>query len=79
MGDEDITVTVTYIQDAPAGLLGDVNCDGKVDFSDVAALNAYLMNAGTLSEQGLINANVNGDSGITGADVAALNKLLLGL
>ena len=69
--------SVTYIP--PAGLLGDVNCDGVVDFSDVAALNAYLMNAGTLTEQGLANANVNGDEIVSGADLAALNKLLLGL
>ena len=34
-------------------LLGDVNCDGVVDFADVSALYAFLANIGTLNNLGV--------------------------
>ena len=69
---------ITVIMPEPQGLMGDVNDDGVVDFDDVTLLNAYLLNAAELTEEGLANANVNGDSRISSADVVALNKLILG-
>ena len=69
---------VVDMPERPAGLLGDVDCDGDIDFDDVTLLNAYLLNAAELSEQGLANANVNGDNKVSSADVVALNKLILG-
>ena len=46
---------------APAGLRGDVNCDGQVTMSDLTALSAFLLGKGTVTPQGLLNADVNGD------------------
>ncbi len=77
MGAGNVSVTVTYTKNSTV-LIGDVDCDGDVDFDDVTLLNAYLLNAAEISEQGLINANVNGDNKISSADVVALNKLILG-
>ena len=59
MGAEDVTVTVTYTKSAQT-LIGDVDVNGVVDMRDVTMLNSYLVNCGTVSEQGLINANVSG-------------------
>ena len=78
MGTSDVFVTVVYTADGPTGLTGDVDCDGDIDFDDVTLLNAYLLNAAELTEQGLINANANGDNKVSSADVVALNKLILG-
>ena len=56
----EYVVTYTSLYVPSVTLLGDVNCDNVVDMRDVTALNAYLVNCGNVSEQGLINANVNG-------------------
>ncbi len=79
MGTAAVSVTVTYTKDAPAGLLGDVNCDGVVDMKDVTALNAYLVNAGELTAQGLINADVSGTDGVTAYDATLIAMIALGI
>lgn len=38
---------------------GDVNCDGKVDILDVIALNKALLAGAVLTDQGMLNADVN--------------------
>lgn len=58
--------------------LGDVNCDGFVDFSDVSALYAYLMNTASLSEQGMLNADINGTGTLTMEDASLLCAMLIG-
>jgi len=60
-------------------ILGDANCDGSVDAADAAAILRHLAGLGTLSAQGLINANVNGDSEVDAADAAAILRSLAGL
>ena len=60
MGAGNVTVTVTYRTNSPVTLIGDADCNGVVDMRDVTALNAYLVNSGTLTAQGILNANVNG-------------------
>jgi|GEM_PF-3253065 len=60
------------------GLIGDVNCDGFVTFSDVAALYNYIVGGDEITDQGRINADVNGDGTINFADVAALYNFILG-
>ena len=79
MGAGNVTITVTYTKNAPAGLLGDVNCDGVVDMKDVTTLNAYLMNCGQLSADGLANADVNGDGTINAYDSTLIAMISLGL
>jgi alpha-tubulin suppressor-like RCC1 family protein len=61
----------------PLPLLGDVNCDGVVDFCDVTTLYAFLMNCALLSNQGLINANMNQDSRVDMNDVSAIYMYIL--
>ena len=79
MGAADVEVTVVYTENtAPAGILGDVNCDGIVDFSDASALAAYLMGGSTPSAQGLINADANQDGSVTIADVTAIYAIIFG-
>lgn len=75
----EYTVTYTALYQPPAGLLGDVNCDGVVDMKDVTALNAYLVNCGEVSEQGLINADVSGSDGVTAYDSTLIAMIALGI
>ncbi|MCD7811356.1 MAG: beta-mannosidase [Ruminococcus sp.] len=60
-------------------LYGDANVDGAIDISDSVAILSYISNAEKypLSEQGLINADVNqrGD-GISNNDALAIQRLL---
>ena len=77
--DTTITVVLHEIQVEPTGLLGDVNCDDVVDMRDVTTLNAYLMNCGLISEQGLANADVSGDGVIDAYDSTLIAKLALGM
>ncbi|MBR0135321.1 MAG: InlB B-repeat-containing protein [Clostridia bacterium] len=78
MGAADVTVTVTYTaNETPSQLLGDVNGDGQVNFSDVTDLFAYMMNTRLLTDEGIANADVNGDGVITMDDVSALYTVIL--
>ena len=61
------------------GLLGDVNCNGVVDMIDVTALNAYLVNCGTVSELGLFNADVSGNSDVDAYDSTLIAMIALGI
>ena len=76
MGTADVTVTVTY--SLQVTLLGDVDCNGVVDMRDVTALNAYLVNCGTVSAQGLVNANVSGGA-LDAYDSTMIAMIALGM
>ncbi len=68
---EEIYNAITFV----SCILGDVNCDGEVDFADAALLYAYaqeLLAEGAVSEQGLMNADVSGDGEVDFADAAIL-------
>ena len=60
---------------------GDANCDGSVTIADVAAILQCIGNPDkyALSEQGMINADVNGEIGITPDDAICIQKLDAGL
>ena len=73
-----IDVWIFRLDEPPAALLGDTNCDGVVDFSDAALLAAYLSGRGQISEQGLINANANQDSIVSIADITAIYSIIFG-
>ena len=72
----------------PINLKGDANCDGQVDLSDAVMIMQALANPnkygidGTaehhLTEQGKLNADMDGD-GLTVGDAQAIQKKLLGL
>ena len=58
--------------DNPAGELmkGDANCDGEVSVADATLLLQYIGNKDKykLSEQGMLNADVDGESGLSAMD-----------
>ena len=66
------------IPEKPAVVLGDANGDGEVNMADVASIVQYIGNKDTyaLTEQGLINADCDGQEGITGNDALAIQLLL---
>ncbi|MBO4848643.1 MAG: choice-of-anchor J domain-containing protein [Clostridia bacterium] len=70
----DLTVTAVYV---PAPLIGDVNCDGAVGFDDVTLLAAYIVHSAELSEQGLINADVDQNGAVSSLDISYLYNYLL--
>ena len=73
----------------PAGLAGDSNCDGGVDFADVVMImqalanpNKYGINGSEKSHitaQGIKNADVIGNNGMTTEDAGAIQRYLLGI
>ena len=58
-------------------LLGDVDCNGRVNMSDVSELVAYLMNTGSVSMKGLINADANQDGAVDILDAPAICAIVL--
>ncbi len=60
---------------------GDVNCDGEVKVGDVIMLNRFLAEDATIviTEEGLANADANGDGAPTNADATTILKILAGL
>ncbi|MBQ4342083.1 MAG: dockerin type I repeat-containing protein, partial [Clostridia bacterium] len=59
-------------------LTGDVNCDGVVTASDISSLFAYVMNAGSLSEQALLNADIDGNGTVDATDASLLAQMVFG-
>ena len=75
----EYVVTYTSLYTPPAGLLGDVDVNGVVDMGDVTALNAYLVNCGAVTDEGLGNADVNGDGAIDAYDSTLIAMIALGI
>ncbi len=61
--------TVTLYDKA---LYGDANCDGFVTTADAAYVLRYSVKLSVMTEQGMINADVDGKAGVTTADAAAI-------
>lgn len=64
-------------------LYGDVNCDGKVDITDLVLLARYVsqdtdLAADAVSAQGKINAEVDGDGQIGSGDISGIALYLAG-
>ena len=75
----DLIVTAQYTENAPqpAGLLGDVDCDGVLSMADISLLSSYILGRGTVSAQGLINADANGDGNVNVMDLPAIYQLYI--
>lgn len=67
--------------DAPDGkvLYGDADCSGSVDILDIIMLNRSLLGSGTLTAQGKLNADVDGDNKPTAQDSLNIMKFLVKL
>ena len=78
-----VPVTTTTSTTQPTDiLLGDANCDGRVDIADVVIIKCYLINSKdySITKQGLINADVNeSGNGINIQDSLAILKYALKL
>lgn len=59
-------------------ILGDVNCDNVVNAFDVSLLLKSLITDYELSEQGVLNADVDKDGSVKIADVIMIKKYLVG-
>ena len=59
------------------GTMGDVNCDGNVDISDVVALIGYVLNGGN-DQVNTAYADLNNDNEINISDIVALINIILG-
>jgi len=60
-------------------LYGDADCSGKVDILDIIVLNKALLGGGKLTEQGIANADVDGDAKPTAQDSLNIMKFLVKL
>ena len=65
--------------DAEEVILGDANCDGNVDVSDIAAICTHINGAKALSEAGKANADINGDGNVDVSDIAKLAAHIKGI
>ena len=75
------TSTTTTTVKNPTGIyLGDANCDGKVNMADAVAVLQNLANSTKyqLSDRGEINADCDGDTGITGSDAIVILRVEAG-
>ena len=72
-GHQYVNNVCIFCGDQAAGLLGDVNGDGKVNMADVAKVFAHVRNKNELTDEtALLCADVTGDGKINMADVARI-------
>jgi len=58
--------------------LGDINCDGKINMTDIIRLRKYFAGKETLNNQSLKNADINKDGKVNMTDIIKLRKYLAG-
>ncbi len=73
--DEKPTET-TVPDDSSKIVYGDANLDGKVSISDAVRILQYIANSSkyALEKQAVINADIDGKSGVTGQDASEIQK-----
>ncbi len=74
---QQTTTTTTSSEAAQEKLAGDANLDKKVSVADAVAILQHLGNRDKygLSEQGLINADVDGEPGVTAKDALLIQQM----
>lgn len=60
-------------------LYGDTNCDGVVNISDVVKINRYVAGKDSITEQGMVNADVNQDNVVDATDATVILQSLYGI
>ena len=74
----DLTVTAQYSENGlEPTLLGDVNCDGKVDTTDALIALRYTMGIATIDAQGLLNGDMNGDGTVDSTDAVLIMRQVM--
>ena len=66
------------VDPTPSGMIGDVNCNGKLDALDYAYLKRHIMGTYKLTDEGLALADIDGNGKINGLDYAFLKRAFLG-
>ncbi len=59
-------------------LLGDADCSGEVDFVDISLMYLFLYGESGLTQQGLLNADYDGDGTVTFTDITYISLGLIG-
>ena len=62
-----------------AGLVGDANCDGKVNTGDATQVLKYAAGMVQLDDQALANADTNGDGKVNTGDATMILKYAAGM
>ncbi len=76
---EDTKEDTTAPTDTGLDICGDSNCDGTVNILDVIALNRSLLGGVPLTDQGILNSDVDGDGTPTSADSLTILKYTIDL
>ncbi|MBR2723859.1 MAG: dockerin type I repeat-containing protein, partial [Ruminococcus sp.] len=63
----------------PKGILGDADCNGKVNVKDATAIQKHTASLITLSETGLILADVDANTNVNVKDATAIQKWIAGI
>ena len=70
------TLIMIYEKPQLKTLLGDVDCDGKVDITDITTLAISLVDKKPLTGQAAINADVDGDGSVALTDLARIKQFV---
>ena len=65
--------------DANFRILGDVNCNSKIDFYDLTALENYVADNSSVEHFQPANADLNGDGRVDSEDIRILSDYLVGI
>lgn len=72
----EVTETETTTEPVPTILYGDADCDSRVSINDALTIQLSLVSLCTLSEQGKINARVDGKDSVTITDATLIQQKL---
>lgn len=70
VNNEEISLTITVI--------GDINGDGQVNFSDILAINKHILNKVKLKDEYLLAGDINANGKVDFKDLLQMNKYRLG-
>ena len=70
------TTTTTTTTNPTTTLLGDVDCDGKVDITDITTLAISLVDKKPVTGQAAINADVDKDGSVALTDLARIKQFV---
>ena len=66
------------VDPTPSGMIGDVNCNGKLDALDYAYLKRHIMGTFKLTDEGLALADIDGNGKLNSLDYMFLKRAFLG-